>query len=383
MRTIKQTLRFWRRLLRWVREYPVSSFGNRCHILCDFLRLRRTKGIIRDEYYQFEFEQRSEEFRRNFLGENEQRFYLDLLNPVKYYTLSRNKYLTHKILSDTGVRKSELYCYYQPEGRIYDSDEIASNVADVCRILGQKGVSQCVIKATENSHGEGVVVVREVEYLEDDCRMHYFNGDSALLSEILTIHPLIFEGLIKQTEQFAGFNSSSVNTVRFMTTLYPSGDVKIVAAFIKIGREGSCVDNAGAGGNVDVCVDVESGRTQYAIRYDGWRNIHEIDLHPDSGAPLNGVVIANWEQIKSEVVKFQQAMPWCKAAGWDVAITDEGPLVIECNDFWDRTGQYFIRRGWRREIRDCYKAWKKTGRTYRFSPFYQDRPPYNENWLKD
>ena len=148
MRTIKQTFRFWRRLLRWVREYPVSSFGKRCHILCDFLRLRRTKGIIRDEYYQFEFEQRSEEFRRNFLGENEQRFYLDLLNPVKYYTLSRNKYLTHKILSDTGVRKSELYCYYQPEGRIYDSDEIASDVADVCRILGQKCVSQCVVKAT-------------------------------------------------------------------------------------------------------------------------------------------------------------------------------------------------------------------------------------------
>jgi len=26
----------------------------------------------------------------------------------------------------------------------------------------------------------------------------------------------------------------------------------------------------------------------------------------------------------------------------------------------------FIRRGWRREVRDCYDAWKKTGRKYIF-----------------
>ena len=48
----------------------------------------------------------------------------------------------------------------------------------------------------------------------------------------------------------------------------------------------------------------------------------------------------------------------------DIAITDKGPVVIEVNDFWDRTGQYFIRRGWRNEIRDCYLAWKATGKQY-------------------
>lgn len=364
MHSIKRFLAFWYRIIPWIIRYPANSFGQRVKIFFDYIHLYRKKGLTRDEYYEFEFEKRDEEFKKGFLGLNEQRHYLDLLNPIKYYSLARNKYLAHKILENTGVRKSELYCYYEPEGRVYDSAEIASTVADVCRILKQKGVEQCVIKDTENSHGEGVMVVKTIEYLDDDCKLNYFNGKSAMLSEVLGKHPLIFEALIKQTAQFSSFNSSSVNTVRFMTTLYPNGEAKVIATFIKIGRAGSCVDNAGSGGNVDVCVDVETGKIQYAIQYDGWRKISEIEKHPDSGTQLNGVVIDNWEQIKADVIRFQQAMPWCKAAGWDIAITDEGPLVIEVNDFWDRTGQYFIRRGWRNDIRDCYKAWKKEGVEY-------------------
>lgn len=357
MHSIKRFLAFWYRIIPWIIKYPVDSFGQRVKIFFDYIHLYRTKGLTRDEYHDYEFEKRGEEFRKTFLGLNEQRHYLDILNPIKYYSLARNKYLAHKILENTGVRKSELYCYYEPEGRVFDSSEIASTVIDVCRILKQKGVEQCVVKDTENSHGEGVIVVKKVEYLDGDCKFNYFNGKTALLSEVLGRHPLIFEGLITQTAQFASFNASSVNTIRFMTTLYPNGEAKIIATFIKIGRAGSCVDNAGAGGNVDVCVDIESGEIEYAIQYDGWRKITEIEKHPDSGTQLNGIVIENWEQIKAEVIRFQQAMPWCKAAGWDIAITDEGPLVIEVNDFWDRTGQYFIRRGWRNEIRDCYKAW--------------------------
>ena len=48
-----------------------------------------------------------------------------------------------------------------------------------------------------------------------------------------------------------------------------------------------------------------------------------------------------------------------KAAGWDIAITDNGPVIVEVNDMWDRTGQLFIRRGWKPEIEECYNAWKK------------------------
>lgn len=331
----------------------------------DFLILKEIKGLNVDEYYEFEFEKRDEEFKKTFLGLNEQRYYLDYLNPIRYYSLSRNKYLAHKVFEETGIRTSTLYCYYHPEGVVTDSKLIATNVVDVCRILKSQDARQCVIKSTEESHGANVLVVNQIEYLQDDCILHYFNGATARLSEELGSSPRIFESLIRQTKQFSDFNASSVNTVRFMTTLYPDGSARIFATFIKIGRAGKCVDNAGGGGNVDVCIDIETGEIKYAIQYDGWRKIKEIEMHPDSGTQLNGTIIENWDNIKAEVIKFQQAFPWCKAAGWDIAITDDGPVVIEVNDMWDRTGQYFIRKGWRNEIRNCFIAWQKTGITYK------------------
>lgn len=349
--------------LLWIKNYPVSLI-NKFFVLKDYLSLYKSKGLTTEEYYQFEFEKRDEQFRNSFLGINEQRYYLDYLNPIKYYSISRNKFFTHKLLEKTGVKKSELICYFQPEAKYYEISDFANNLDGVLQILKNKKVLSCVIKTTESSHGDNVIVVKSIDYYENDALLTLFNDETIKLSLLLGDKPLIFENVIHQTKQFSNFNPSSVNTIRFMTTLYPDGTARIIATFIKIGRAGKCVDNAGRGGNIDVCVELDSGEIKNAIQFDGWRNIKEIERHPDTGCQLNGVTIENWQYIKEEVKKYQQAFPYCKAAGWDIAITDDGPIVIEVNDFWDRTGQYFIRRGWRNEIRDCYLAWKKTGKKY-------------------
>ena len=356
-------------------KYPSSE---RMKVFRDYIALYRAKGLTPEEYYEFEFEKRSEDFRRDFLGLNEQRYYLDLLNPLKYFSLARNKFMAHKMLENTGVRTSELYCYYQPEARYPENPECAYDLVGVLCILKAKGTRSCVIKTTESSHGDNVWVIQNIDYQENDATLTRFDGQQLTLSSILNDEPLIFESVVRQTEQFAAFNASSVNTVRFMTTLYPDGSAKVIATFMKIGRAGRCVDNAGGGGNVDVCVDVATGEIRYAIQFDGWRHVQDIDFHPDNGNPLNRVVIDNWESIKAEVIRFQQAFPYCKVAGWDIAIADEGPVVIEVNDFWDRTGQYFIRKGWRNEIRDCYLAWKQTGKDYSVGP---QRLPFDDKQM--
>lgn len=352
-----------RELYRWASTIDSSQEGIK-RIASEYKTLFNQKGLTLDEYYDFEFEKRSELFKKEFLGLNEQRVYMDYLNPIKYYSLARNKYLAHKILEDAGIRTSTLYCYYQPEARYSDCGNNANDLCGVRSILKSQDVRSCVIKTTESSHGDNVWVVKDIKYEENDALLTRFDDEVVRLSSFLGNEPLIFESFVHQTTQFASFNESSVNTVRFMTTLWPDGSAKTIAAFIKIGRSGRCVDNAGEGGNVDVCVDVDTGELKYAIQYDGWRRIKDIDNHPDNGHQLNGVVIQNWHAIKEAVEHFQEAFPFCKAAGWDIAITDDGPVVIEVNDFWDRTGQYFIRRGWRKDIRDCYRAWEKTGKTY-------------------
>lgn len=353
----RKEIAFCYHLFSLSRKYKEYSFYKRILVMFDYYKLYKKKRLNMDEYYEYEFENCSNEFRDTFLGMIEQGFYLKTLNPIKYYTLARNKYLAHLCLEKAGIPMPQLLGYYNPyiENAIED---FAKHLIG----LQKKDNIPFVIKATESSHGEGVYVVKSVITENENIYLNLINGKKVSLNEILSHKDeLIVESLIQQTEQFKNLNKTSVNTVRFMTTLYPNGEAKVIATFIKIGREGAYVDNAGAGGNIDANIDVETGEINKVIKFSGFRNTQKIDCHPDTGLRLEGVIIDNWEEIKSKVISYQKAFPFVKAAGWDIAITDDGPVVIEVNDSWDRTGQLFIQRGWKNEIKDCFDAWDKIG----------------------
>lgn len=325
-------------------------------IIKDYYSLHRKIQITFYEYFKFEFEKQPVKFRDTFLSEKNKSKYLEILNPRKYYILARNKYLTHLFLESAGIPKPALICYYDPACKI-ENIIIGYNYNSVLKILKEKNIDACIIKTTETSHGEGVMLIESIDYKNNSCHLYSFTGKVIELSRILKNEPLVFESVIEQTGQFKKFNFSSVNTIRFMTILRPSGEAEIIAAFLRIGRNGACVDNAGSGGNIDAAVDIETGEIHSAIQFDGWRRISPLTNHPDNGTLLDGIIIENWPDIKKRVLQFQQAMPFLKAIGWDIAITDKGPVVIEINDFWDETGQLFIGKGWKQEIENCYDEW--------------------------
>ena len=198
-----------------------------------------------------------------------------------------------------------------------------------------------------------------IEIADGKCLLKKFDGQTIELNSILGEQPLLFESFVKQSEQLASFNPSSVNTVRMMTALYPNNEVKLIASFIKIARAGSCVDNAGAGGNVDAAIDINSGKLYNALEFNSWHNIVTITHHPDTNNPIDGVVIKDWSKVVNDLCRFQALIPQIKIIGWDVALTENGPVIIEINNWWDTTGQLFIKRGWKKEVMDCYNAWNK------------------------
>ncbi|MDE7159357.1 MAG: hypothetical protein K2O24_00730 [Muribaculaceae bacterium] len=349
---IKRNIDRFRNIARGSGKNPLSA-------LLYINRLQRSRGFYLTEIHDCELDRHDKAYEESFLNWEEQKRYLDLLNPRKYYSLARNKYLTHLVLEAAGVTETaELLCYYNPEAGL-GTGRIGTDATQVRAILQKSGYDRFIIKTTESSHGDNVWVIEGVEYTAGDAILRRYDGREMTLSSVLGKEPLIFESLIEQTPQMMALNPSSVNTVRFMTTLMPDGTARTIATFIKIGRAGSCVDNAGAGGNVDAAVDVRTGRLYNAISFNGWRKITPIQNHPDTGCRVEGMVIENWEEIKRRVEDFQRRLPYVKAAGWDIAITPRGPVVIEVNDMWDRTGQLFLGRGWKREIEECYFAWKE------------------------
>ena len=354
----------YKKVLSQLRQVAKESGKPVFKIVSEYMGLRQRKCLYWNEYYNFEFDRQSREFQDDFLGGREQGVYLELLNPFKYYILARNKFLAHLVLEQAGIPTPELYCYYSPENGVAVEGRTGFDVLSVKRILEGKKVTECVVKATEGSHGDNVFAVDRIKYEDEDALFDLSDGTQKRLSALLGHSPLLFEQKIKQTQQLSCFNPSSVNTIRFMTTLMPTGEAKVIATFIKIGRSGAFVDNAGGGGNVDAGINVATGEIYGAIEFNGFRKTRPIDCHPDTKAQLNGVVIKHWEEICARLCYFQQRLPFLKAIGWDVAITDAGPVIIEINDCWDTTGQLFIQRGWRKEIRECYLAWKEYSRKW-------------------
>ena len=343
-----------------LKEIKIESGKGFIEIAKDYYKLSRNIRISFYEYYKFEFEKQPEAFRNSFLSSANKYRYLEILNPRKYYILARNKYITHLFLEDAGIDKAELYCYYDRIGRT-DNKRIGYDYESVLKILKNKKVNTCMIKPTESSHGKGVLLITSIDYANGSCYLKNHKGEVFELSQLLNKDPLIFESIIEQTAQFKRFNASSVNTVRFITMLSTSGEAEIITAFVKIGKQGSCIDNAGDGGNIDAAINIPTGEICFAMQFDGWRKTKPISNHPENGTQLNGVLVENWESIKNKVIRFQQAMPFLRAIGWDIAITDQGPVVVEINDFWDETGQLFVRKGWKPEIESCYQEWKKYG----------------------
>lgn len=350
-----------RRRYERIRNITTQRKSNLFSVFFRILKLQFRRGFNFVEIHDNELDLRDKEYEESFLNWKEQKKCLEILNPRKYYSLARNKYLTHVILDRLEIQeKARLLCYYNPAfGKTCDN--ISNNIQSTIDILKRSEITQFVIKTTESSHGDNVWVIKDADFatIIGDVKLSKFDGSEVLLSDILRKEPLIFETVIKQTEQLSSLNPSSVNTVRFMTVLMPNGKADTIACFIKIGRAGSCVDNAGCGGNIDAGIDIETGQLFNPIMFNGWRKINKITQHPDSKAQLDGLIIKDWQNIRNKVEDFQSKMPYVKAAGWDIAITDDGPVIIEINDMWDRTGQLFLGHGWKKEITKCYEAWLK------------------------
>lgn len=136
----------------------------------------------------------------------------------------------------------------------------------------------------------------------------------------------ILEEPIQQSVVMKRLNRSSVNSVRVITLKTDKG-IEILDTFLKIGREGSFVDNGGAGGLL-VGIDKATGRLSTEAR-DEFANMFEV--HPDSGVTFVDYQLPDWDQLVSIAKNISSQSHHVSYIGWDFAHTDNGWIVVEGN----------------------------------------------------
>lgn len=140
---------------------------------------------------------------------------------------------------------------------------------------------------------------------------------------------------IANHEALRRLNPSAVNTVRFITLCTPrtgNRPALVIPPLLRVGTTDVAVDNWAAGG-LAIAIDGE-GRLRGPGFYKPGHEGHEPKTlyHPVSGLPLDGIAIPGYGDARDLVLRAHALLSDLTIIGWDVAVTPQGPVLIEGND---------------------------------------------------
>ena len=137
---------------------------------------------------------------------------------------------------------------------------------------------------------------------------------------------IFLEEVVKQNKELNKLCETSCNTIRIMT-LNNNGKPEILWAGLRIGNGINNVDNFHAGGMATE-IDLETGKL---LRPALDKDLKEFTHHPKTKVKIEGFQIPYFEEVKTMVKEASLESDKILLVGWDVAITDNGPLIIEGN----------------------------------------------------
>jgi len=148
--------------------------------------------------------------------------------------------------------------------------------------------------------------------------------------------PLLVQRRIVNHPEIADLSTGALATARLMTVLDESEHPEVVWAVFRMGLDpASPVDNYHAGGLV-TGVDLATGELGQASAggSPGLPRVEhyvQCDEHPRTGARIRGRKLPFWPEAMDLARRAHAAFPRVAIVGWDVALTPDGPLLVEGN----------------------------------------------------
>lgn len=163
-----------------------------------------------------------------------------------------------------------------------------------------------------------------------------FEFDEAVIEdiyEIICALPVgVIEGYVDQHPEMKKLSLNSVNTIRVVTINtsenlpgVKKNRVNFVYAGVRMGQGDSVVDNLHSGGMM-ACINIETGVVE--TNASNFKNDVFVK-HPDTGVVIKGFQIPFFKEVKKLVEEAGDNIPGY--LGWDIAITEKGPIIIEVN----------------------------------------------------
>ena len=291
----------YKRMLRVAKEVSKKAKKPYLYIIFDMIMCGIKYGAGYLDYSLFEMYNLNDKQRSTYLTRgknnelivkyNSKEHYNDLDNKVSFNNIFK-KYLKRDFVSLKDASKE-----------------------DVINFIIQKKVF--VAKVIDGTCGKGVEKIDLADYENANVVYEFLINNNFML----------IEELIIQKDELNNLHPQSINDVRLVTVL-KDDKVNIVGAFLRIGN-GKFVDNINSGG-MFTPINIDTGIIEFpAADKDG--NIYE--KHPLTNVSIVGFKIPLWEECIKLVNEAAFVVPSVRYVGWDIAITNEGPVFIEANPF--------------------------------------------------
>ncbi len=258
------------------------------------------------EYFQFRFFEIKREEHFNWAGTGFMFEYQKKMNPLRVRSVLENKILFNKHFN----------AYF---GRGFATIEDIKRKPEIAEKLIKNPSGKVVLKNSLGQAGKEIKVLDNTGMTPSQLINIMRSGKFDLVEEYIVQHPEMMK-----------LSSAGLNTIRIVTQEV-NGNIEIVAARLRI-TINSVVDNLAAG-NAAAPVDLESGKISGSAVFSDITK-PDISVHPVSGAEIPGFQIPLWSEIIEMIEKAALMVPENRSVGWDIAVTQEGPLLVEGNHNW-------------------------------------------------
>lgn len=177
-----------------------------------------------------------------------------------------------------------------------------------------KNQKEIMVKPIDGEGGKGV----EKILTDSDAKELY--------QRLIDNKQILVEEVIKQHKQMNKLYDKSVNTLR-MFTFVKDGKAYFLQAILKIGN-GGVIDNFSSGG---MYTFVDDDGIVLAPAIDQADNYYE--KHPLTNEKIVGFQVPLFKESVELVKRAALVVPDMAYVGWDVAISENGPLLVEGNWF--------------------------------------------------
>ena len=277
------------------------------------------------------------------------RAFQDRVNPSRWRCLTEDKAAFFSYCKATGLRVAPYLAIFDPHGGWTASGETLSGRSQWERFF--EGLpNELVTKPAMGIDGEGLTVYRKkppaselytrlIEEMERPSPHHWddeFRMSGRWNSEIgrIGLQPVLRNH--SDIRELTG--TEALQTVRIVTCIDESGDVQIYLALFKIIVGTNLHDNYnyGLSGNLTANIDPATGALNKATGASPDKiGFSIVPNHPTTGRPISGFQLPHWRETRELVRQAAQLFWPLRTIGWDVAITQDGPVLMEGNSMWD------------------------------------------------